>query len=301
MADRAANRVREQRTGEANVADVRRVGHAGPIVLIALCLLLAACLVWGAGCKGSEPARGHQGEDRLIVFAAASLRDVFTALGEDFERAHAGVEVTFNFAGTQELRAQLEHGAAADVFASADQRHMDELVRAGRAAGPVVFARNEPVIVVARESAGAIRGLADLPAASRVVLGAPEVPIGRYTLAILDRAAASLGADFRARVEARVVSRELNVRQVLTKVRLGEAQAGVVYRTDAQAAQDGVAIVPIPPDLNVVAEYPIAIVAGAAHPGLARAWVDFVLSEAGQRALRGAGFVAPSGGGGPGP
>ncbi|WP_437877411.1 molybdate ABC transporter substrate-binding protein [Sorangium sp. So ce513] len=264
-------------------------------------LWLAAFLVSVAGCKGSEPARGQGGEDRLVVFAAASLRDVFTALGEDFERAHAGVDVTFNFAGTQELRAQLEHGAAVDVFASADRRHMDELVEAGRAAGPVVFARNEPVIVVARESAGAIRGLADLPAASRVVLGAPEVPIGRYTQAILDRAAGPLGADFRARVEARVVSRELSVRQVLTKVRLGEAQAGVVYRTDAQAGQDGVAIVPIPPDINVVAEYPIAVVTGAAHPGLARAWVDLVLSEAGQSALRRAGFVAPSGGGGAGP
>ncbi|WP_437962571.1 molybdate ABC transporter substrate-binding protein (plasmid) [Sorangium sp. So ce119] len=262
-------------------------------------LLLAACIVSGVGCGRSEPAP-VKGEDRLVVFAAASLRDAFTAMGGDFERAHAGVEVTFYFAGTQELRAQLEHGAAADVFASADQRHMDELVKAGRAVSPVVFARNEPVIVVARESAGAIRGLADLPAASRIVLGAPEVPIGRYTLEMLDRASASLGADFRARVEGKVVSRELNVRQVLTKVRLGEAQAGVVYRTDAQAAQDGVTVVAIPPEINVVAEYPIAVVAGAARSGLARAWVDFVLSEAGQRALRGAGFLAPAGGG-PGP
>ncbi|KYF69910.1 molybdenum ABC transporter substrate-binding protein [Sorangium cellulosum] len=262
-------------------------------------LALAACVVSGVGCGRAEPAPA-KGEDRLVVFAAASLRDVFAAMGEDFERAHAGVEVTFNFAGTQELRAQLEHGAAADVFASADQRHMDELVGSGRAVSPVVFARNEPVIVVARESAGAIRGLADLPAASRIVLGAPEVPIGRYTEEILDRASASLGADFRARVEGKVVSRELSVRQVLTKVRLGEAQAGVVYRTDAQAAQDGVALVAIPPEINVVAEYPIAVVAGAAHPGLARAWVDVVLSEAGQSALRRAGFLAPAGRG-PGP
>lgn len=258
-------------------------------------LVLAACLVVLGGCKRSEPAPAPR-EDRLVVFAAASLRDVFTAMSEDFERAHAGVEVTFNFAGTQELRTQLEHGAAVDVFASADQRHMDELVKSGRAAGPVVFARNEPVLVVARESAGTIRGLADLPAATRIVIGAPEVPIGRYTLQILDRASMSLGADFRARVEARVVSRELNVRQVLTKVRLGEAQAGVVYRTDAHAAQDGVTVVAIPPDINVIAEYPIAVVVGAAHPGLARAWVDLVLSETGQGALRRAGFLAPSGG-----
>ncbi|WP_437578723.1 molybdate ABC transporter substrate-binding protein [Sorangium sp. So ce887] len=259
-------------------------------------LVLAACLVAACGCGRSGPAPPGR-EDRLVVFAAASLREVFTAMGEDFERAHAGVELTFNFAGTQELRTQLEHGAAVDVFASADQRHMDELVKSGRAVGPVVFARNEPVLVVARESAGTIRGLADLPAATRIVIGAPEVPIGRYTLQLLDRASATLGADFRARVEARVVSRELNVRQVLTKVRLGEAQAGVVYRTDAHAAQDGVTVVAIPPEVNVLAEYPIAVVAGAAHPGLARAWVDLVRSEAGQSALRRAGFLAPSGGG----
>lgn len=259
-------------------------------------LVLAACLVALFGCGRSEPSPAPR-EDRLVVFAAASLREVFTAMGEDFERAHAGVEVTFNFAGTQELRAQLEHGAAADVLASADQRHMDELVKSGHAVAPVVFARNEPVLVVARESAGTIRGLADLPGAARIVLGAPEVPIGRYALQILDRASASLGADFRARVEAKVVSRELNVRQVLTKVRLGEAQAGVVYRTDAQAAQDGVTVAAIPPEVNVIAEYPIAVVAGAAHPGLARAWVDLVRSEAGQSALRRAGFLAPSGGG----
>ncbi|WP_437591379.1 molybdate ABC transporter substrate-binding protein [Sorangium sp. So ce1000] len=256
-------------------------------------LILAACLAVLGGCDRSEPASAQR-EDKLVVFAAASLRDVFTALGEDFKRSHAGVEVTFNFAGTQELRTQLEHGAAVDVFASADQRHMDELVKAGRAAGPVVFARNEPVLVVASESAAAIRGLADLPAATRIVIGTPEVPIGRYTLQILDRASASLGADFRARVESKVVSREPNVRQVLAKVRLGEAQAGVVYRADAQAAQDGVVVVAIPPEVNVIAEYPIAVVSAAAHPGLARAWVDLVLSEAGQGALRRAGFLPSS-------
>ncbi|WP_438008768.1 molybdate ABC transporter substrate-binding protein [Sorangium sp. So ce321] len=273
-----------------------------------LLALVAAWLVSAGGCQRSEaPPAGR--EDRLVVFAAASLRDVFTTMGEDFERAHAGVEVTFNFAGTQELRAQLEQGAAVDVFASADQRHMDELVRSGRAVSPAVFARNEPVIVVARESAGTIRGLADLPAATRIVIGAPEVPIGRYTQEILDRASMSMGADFRARVEARVVSRELNVRQVLAKVRLGEAQAGVAYRTDARAAQaaqaaqaapDDVSIVAIPPDINVIAGYPIAVVVGAAHPGLARAWVDLVLSEAGQGALQRAGFLGrPGGGSGP--
>ncbi len=258
---------------------------------------LVALLIPGlGGCKPSEPTPRAR-EDRLVVFAAASLRDVFSAMGEDFKRAHPAVDLTFNFSGTQELRMQIEHGAAADVFASADQRHMDELVRASRATAPVVFARNEPVIVVATEAAVAIRGLADLPAATRIVIGAPDVPIGRYTLQMLDRASTTLGADFRARVEAKVVSRELNVRQVLTKVSLGEAQAGVVYRTDARSAQGRVSIVTIPSDINVIAGYPIAVVTGAPHPGLARAWVGLVLSSEGQQALRSAGFLAPSGSG----
>jgi molybdate transport system substrate-binding protein len=234
-------------------------------------------------------------ETPLTIFAAASLREAFTALGEDFEKRHPGVDISFNFAGTQELRTQLEHGAAADVFASADARHMAALVHAGQVAAPKIFARNEPVIVVAKEAAATIRSLADLPAAARIVIGAPEVPVGHYTLQILENASAGpLGKDFRARVEARVASRELNVKQVLGKVSLGEADAGVVYRSDAYG-KAGLVVVEIPAEVNVVAEYPLAVVSGAAHPRLAQAWVDFVLSEAGQQHLRGAGFRPPAG------
>jgi molybdate transport system substrate-binding protein len=250
-----------------------------------------AGLLLGLGCERAEPAV----EQELVVFAATSLREVFSELGGELERLHRGTKLRFNFAGSQELRTHVQHGAAADVFASADTRHMDELVKAGKAAPPTVFARNEPVIVVARESAGKVRSLADLPAAERIVIGTPEVPIGRYTLRILDLAAANFGADFRARVEARVVSRELNVRQVLAKVSLGEAQAGIVYRTDAVAAGDGTHVVGIPPNLNVIAEYPIAVLRGAPHPGLARVFVELVRSARGQRALARAGFLPPSG------
>lgn len=257
--------------------------------LVAVAAGVAAALV--SGCKHPEPAPGR--EQALVVFAAASLRDAFTATAGEFKRLHPGVAVTFNFAGTQELRTQLEHGAVADVVASADPRHMDELVRASRASSSVVFARNELVVAVSRESAASLRTLADLPRANRIVIGVPEVPVGRYTSQILDRASASLGADFRARVEARVVSRELNVRQVLAKVSLGEAQAGIVYRTDAHAARERVAIVPIPREVNVVAEYPIALVSGAPHPALARAWIAFVLSARGQKLLGDAGFLPP--------
>lgn len=231
-------------------------------------------------------------EDKLVVFAATSLRDAFGNISEMFKASHPGVEVTFNFAGTQELRTQLEQGAAVDVFASADQKHMGELVKAGRTSAPVLIARNEPVIVVAKEATQTIHGLADLPTAARLVIGTPEVPIGRYTLQILDKATSSFGADFRSRVEAKVVSRELNVRQVLTKVKLGEAEAGFVYRTDAKSAPE-LSVLTIPADANVIAEYPIALVSGAQHPELAKAWVELVRSDAGQSALQGAGFLAP--------
>jgi molybdate transport system substrate-binding protein len=257
--------------------------------------VLAVLLVLAfAGCKRVEPT-SRVGEERIVVFAAASLREAFTTIGSDFKRAHPGVEVTFNFAGSQELRTALEHGAGSDVFASADTRHMEELVRASRVGAPTTFARNEPIVIVATEAATVIRSFADLPTAPRIIMGAPEVPIGQYTLLILDRASTNLAPDFRSRVEARVVSRELNVRQVLTKVSLGEAQAGFVYRTDAIAVGSQVGIVTIPSNINVIAEYPIAVVTDAAHPQLARAWIDLVLSPTGQRALHEAGFLPPTG------
>jgi len=258
---------------------------------------LLALIALAFGCQRAEPKPAAEAapqppaETELVVFAAASLRDAFTQLGKDFEAARPGTHVTFNFAGTQELRTQLEQGARVDVFASADQKHMGELLKASVVNEPVTFARNEPVIVVSRDSAEKIRSLADLPSAERIVIGVPEVPIGRYTLQILDRAGSSLGADFRARVEAKVVSRELNVRQVLAKVTLGEAQAAFVYRSDVATAVQRPSIVTIPPDINVIAEYPIASVKAAPHPALARAWVDLVLSPEAQRVLEKAGFL----------
>jgi molybdate transport system substrate-binding protein len=171
---------------------------------------------------------------------------------------------------------------------------MDELVKSKKVENPTVFARNEPVVIVPRDRPATLLAFADLPSAGRIVIGAPAVPIGRYTLQILDKASNNLGSDFRSRVEARVVSRELNVRQVLSKVALGEADAAIVYRTDAAAACDRVEMVTIPPELNVIAEYPIAVLEGAPHRELARAWVRFVLSEQGRTILAKAVFVVPS-------
>ena len=234
------------------------------------------------------PARAEE----VVVFAASSLRDAFSALAERFEESHPGAKVVFNFAGSQELRTQIENGAPADVFASADQKPMKALVEAKLAADPTIFARNEPVLVVPKGNPAGIGGLKDLPRAKRIVLGVPEVPIGAYALRILDAASASkeYGADFRAKVEARVVSRELNVRQVLAKVRLGEADAAIVYRTDLAAAKESVEAIRVPVELNVVAEYPIAVLTRAKHPALARELARAVLAPSGRYVLALFGF-----------
>ena len=236
-------------------------------------------------------ARPAVAASEVVVFQAASLKDAFARLAKTFEEENAGVKVVTNAAGSQELRAQIEHGAAADVFASADRKHMDALVATGLVTSPVIFTCNEPVLVIRKGLLPPLETFAELPRAERIVAGAPEVPIGMYTAQILQRAASTLGPDFAARVRARIVSHELNVRQVLAKVTLGEADAGIVYRSDGPTARDKVRIIPIPPELNVAAEYPIAVLTAAPHPELARRWIDLVRSRAGASALREAGFL----------
>lgn len=225
----------------------------------------------------------------VVVFAAASLKEAFADLGAVFEKEHPGAKVLVNLAGSQELRTQLEHGAAADLFASADEAQMDALARQGLVLAPEVFARNEPILIVPRDNPASVRSLDDLPRASRVVLGDRAVPIGAYSLRILARR----GAAFQRRVEARVVSRELNVRQVLTKVRLGEADAAIVYRTDALAAGGAVLAIPIARADNVLAAYPIAQLRAAPQPALAAALLRLIRSPRGTALLERRGFLPP--------
>jgi molybdate transport system substrate-binding protein len=257
--------------------------------------LVAATLL---GCARATEQRGPAAERSVTVFAAASLREAFGALAQKLEQAHPGAHVVLSFAGSQTLRSQIEQGAPADVFASADRRHLQALVDKKQVQAPRPFVRNELVLVVSRAKAGTLRAFQSLPEAERIVLGGSEVPIGAYTARVLDAAARDFGADFRAHVEARVVSREPDVRQVLAKVSLGEADAGIVYRTDALTAKDRVSIVPIPSAYNVVAEYPVAVTANASSPELARAFVDLLLSPEGQRVLAEHGFSPLSAGAG---
>jgi len=246
-------------------------------------LLIAVLVVFGlSATTQAEPPR------EITVFAAASLREAFEDLAKTFE-SKSGVKVKVNLAGSQELRTQIENGASADVFASADQKHMAALVKAGLAAAPRVFARNTPVVIVPNGNPAKVGSFQELTKAKKLVIGVPEVPIGTYTLQILDKA----GAEFKAKVLANVVSRELNVRQVMAKVTLGEADAGIVYRTDAIAARDKVEIIEIPAELNVIAEYPVAVLSKAPQAAAARAFVDLLLSGDGQKRLAAAGFVAP--------
>jgi molybdate transport system substrate-binding protein len=238
--------------------------------------LLGLLLTFGLLACAREPSQ------ELTVFAASSLREAFTDLGHAFEAAHPGTHVRFQFAGSQALRTQLEHGADPDVFASADAITMAAL--AERMHPPVVFACNEPVMVVSRDVQG-IATFADLPRLERVVLGVPEVPIGRYADEILAHA----GAAFAQQVRQHVVSREPNVHQVLAKVTLGEAQAAIVYRTDALVAGAKVQVLDIPRDWNPVARYPIAVRTGS-QGELAQAFVDFTTGDVAWKLLSRRGF-----------
>ncbi|MGB8296737.1 MAG: molybdate ABC transporter substrate-binding protein [Polyangia bacterium] len=235
--------------------------------------------------------RARESEPReVVVFAAASLREVFQSFAPMFEKQHPNTKVRFNFAGSQDLRVQIEQGAKVDVFASADWQHMKLLATQNLVSEPAIFARNLPVLVVPNSNPAQVRSFADLPHVTHLVVGAPEVPIGAYTETIFAAAGKLYGQVFHQQVLARVRSRELNVRQVLTKVALGEADAGIVYKTDALTMPDKVRIIEIPAAINLLAEYPIAVLSAAPHSDLARAFVKLVLSKEGQKTLAAAGF-----------
>lgn len=231
----------------------------------------------------------------LTVFAAASLTESFAQVKTNFERANPGVRVEYNFAGSQALVAQLTQGARADVFASADGPNMDAAVKAGVIAGtPSTFVRNKLVLILPKDNRAGIRTLQDLAKPGiKFVTGQESVPVGRYTLQVLDNYGKlpEYGADFRARVQRNIVSQEDNVKAIVQKVGRGEADAGVVYATDAQAARDQLTLIEIPDAQNVVAAYPVAVVKDARQAALAQRFVDYLLSTEGQTTLGTYGFA----------
>lgn len=234
----------------------------------------------------------------LTVFAAASLTDAFNELKTGFQAANPGVTITYNFAGSQALVTQLTQGAAADVFASADQPNMDNAVKNGVIAGtPQTFVKNKLVIIAPKENKAGIQSPKDLAKPGiKFVTAQDSVPVGNYTQQVLDNFSKlpDYGADFKANVNKNVVSKEDNVKAIVQKVQLGEADAGVVYTTDAQAAADKLAMIEIPDAQNVIATYPIAVVKGAKQAALGQKFIDYVLSPAGQAVMKKWGFAPPA-------
>ena len=220
----------------------------------------------------------------VTVFAAASLTESFTEIGDAFGAEHPDA-VTFNFASSSDLVAQILEGAPADVFASADQNNMAKLTDASGASGePLVFATNSLQIAVEPGNPLDITGVADLQNPDLVIVTCdPDVPIGRYSQEVFANAGVSVTPD----------SYEEDVKAVLNKVVLGEADAGVVYTTDVSAAGDAVTGVEIPADVTVAPEYPISVTAAAPNPAGAAAFVEFFRSDAGQAILQRLGFSAP--------
>ena len=252
---------------------VRLLCATGPIPLVqAACVaaILAGSAAWGA---------------TLTVFAAASLTEAFRTIGRDFEAAHPGTKVEFNFAGSSTLARQIIEGAPADVFASADDENMKKVADAGDVAGtPKPFAHNRLVVIVPRGNPKQVKSLADLSRQGMTVsLAAPAVPVGKYAAEAFAKAGATVPE----------ASREADVKGVVTRVSMGEADAGVVYVTDVAPVKDTLETVSIPDAQNVVASYPIAELKAAPDAAGAREFVAYVLSQPGQGVLADAGFLPP--------
>ncbi len=242
-------------------------------------------------CRGDA---GRAGTRTLTVFAAASLARVFPRIGDLFQRERSGVRVVFHFAGTDQLAAQIEQGAPADVFAGASATYGDLLVGKGLIRGVRPFCTNRLVVVLPPANPAGIHSLLDLARPGvKVVLAGPSVPIGSYTRAVLDHLEGTFGGGYGRSVLSNAVSEEQDVEGVLSKVRLGEADAGFVYVTDARAAGPAVRPLELPRSVQAVATYPIGVVVAGDQETLARAFEAAVLGSEGQEVLRDAGFGPP--------
>lgn len=245
----------------------------------------------------AAPASARAAGGELTIFAAASLTDAFKAIGERFSAANGGASVTFNFAGSDQLATQITQGAPADVFASANAKQMDVVIKAGDIVGGTqrTFARNRLVVVYPQDNPGKLATLKDLANPGvKIVLASKSVPVGGYALDFLAKASKlpEYTAEFSPTVLRNVASYEENVKAVLSKITLGEADAGIVYTTDAAAVKAGaIGQLDIPDDLNTIAAYPIAAVKGAKNADLAKKFVDFVLGAEGQQILAKYGFI----------
>jgi molybdate transport system substrate-binding protein len=255
----------------------------------ALFLLSATCLFFTA-CGGSASAPTNNTIPvTLKVFAAVSLKAPFTEIKSKYESTHPGVSISYNFDGSQILENQLASGAAADVFASADQSYMQKARNAGLVSTSQIFAKNKLIVIVPKSNPAKIYALKDLASKGvKIDIADPSVPVGQYSLQVLDKLgkSAGYGPAYENSIKANLISQETNDAAVVQKVQLGEADAGIVYQSDITSANaDKVIAIDIPANVNIIAEYPIAVTKGAAHAKEAQAFVSYILSPDGQAVL----------------
>ena len=265
------------------------------LLFASLCILLAAC----GNSTASTTTTPTPTPVTLNVFAASSLTESFNEIAKAFQQQHPNVTIKPNYNGSQILEQQIANGGPADVFASADLANMQKASDAGLVDSSQVFVKNRLVVIIPTSNPGNITSLRDLAKKGvKIDLEATAVPAGKYSRQALANLSKSpdYGSGYANAVLANVVSEEQNVKAVVQKVQLGEADAGFVYRTDVTTAvASKVTVLDIPDPYNVIAQYPIAIVKSSAHASDAQSFVDFVLSPSGQVLLKKYNFIIING------
>lgn len=265
-----------------------------------LSMLVLAILV--SGCTSTvnptpSPADKPVTKTSITIFAAASLKDAFNETKARYEAQHKGVNIILNFDGSQALRAQIEQGAHADIFASASTSHMNALKDQGYMNNSTVtsFANNKLAIIVPKDNPAGIHNISDLAESGvKIVIGTKDVPVGDYTLQILGKISnnTTYGSDYYRKVMDNVVSQETTVNFVTSKVALGEADAGIVYVSDVpEEYKDKVSVITIPDEFNVIAVYPIGVLNGSGNPTMAEDFINYVKSPKGGQILSKYGFT----------
>ena len=276
--------------GKASV-DLRNVCSPALVVLV-LVIVLTGCGSSGSnsgGGNGGSGGGGGQQGGTLTILAATSLTDAFAELGNILEQQNPGTTVKTSLGASSELLAQIQQGAPAEVFASAAQEEMNTAVKDGLVAGkPEVFVKNREIIMVPKDNPANIKDLEDLSKPNiKLVLAAKDVPAADYALEILGKANKVYGSGFKQEVLSNVASREADVRASVNRVVVGDADATFGYKSDyTPDIRDTVKVITIPPNLNIIANYPIAALKDAKEQGLAKKWVELVTSKEGQRVLK---------------
>ena len=258
--------------------------RATAVITAALALpALAACGSSSSSTAASSPSASTSPGQPITVFAAASLKEAFTTLGKQFEAAHPGAKITFNFGPSSGLAEQIDNDAPADVFASASKKNMDQVVKAGHAKDPTTFAKNVGEIAVPTDNPAHIGGVADLAKSGvKVAVCQAQVPCGVIAAAIFGKAKATV----------KPVTQATDVRAVLTAVQTGEVDVGIVYVTDVRSAKGKVTGIEIPASLNTSTSYPIASL-GDSPKATAKDFVAYVVSAVGRKVLTADGFESP--------